>query len=125
MNSEQLRAAFEGAGWRIDRNPMLGEGNECDWYAWMSQRPTGWPDCEYNNKPPSLIAWPFLGRRPDGRGVDGVTFEVTGETHGRWLKLQMYTVRPDEAVQAANEAVIMLGAAWIGAAHAAHGKEGA
>lgn len=125
MNSEQLRAAMEAAGWRTERNPMRDDYNQCDWYAWLPKRPPEWPDCECNDKPPSLTLWPSFLRLPDGRAMSGVEFELTGETGGRWLKLRMYSVKPEEALPAVEEAKSLLGAAWIAAARATHGKEGA
>jgi hypothetical protein len=112
MPAEQLRAGLEAAGWRIDRDSMRDPMNRCDWYAWMPKRPADWPDCECNDKPPSLVIWPSYLRLPDGREMAGVEFEVTGESGGRWFKLRMYSVQPNEALAAAEEAVAGLGAAW-------------
>ncbi|MBH2008350.1 MAG: hypothetical protein I8H71_01485 [Xanthomonadaceae bacterium] len=41
-----------------------------------------------------------------------MTISVTGEKAGRWFKLQMYCIKSDEAIAAAEEALLMLGAAW-------------
>lgn len=112
MNQHELRSCVAAAGWRIERNPLRDEFNECDWYAWQSKRPPDWPDCECNDKPPSMTMWPSFGHLPGAREFGSVEFEVNGEMGGRWFQLRMYSVKPDEAMRAADEAVTALGAAW-------------
>ncbi len=112
MTQDELKAALSDAGWRIENNRLRGEYNECSWYAWHANRPSAWPDCQCNDKPPSLIIMPSYTRLPDGQEFSGVDIDLTGEMNGRWFKLKMYSVNTDEVLQAAEEAKRTLGAAW-------------
>lgn len=110
MRPDQLRAALEVAGWRVcEANEY--EMNECKWYAWLPKRPATWPDCECNDKPPSVTMRPFF-LTINGLDHGSVEFGLCGELHGRWHNLTMYSVAPDEAMDAIPEALKYLGAAW-------------
>lgn len=108
---DHLKAELQTAGWRFARNSDYPRTNNCDWYAWMPKRPQEWPDCECNDKPPAVSLHPFIFTM-DGRTHDSCEFQLTGQMHGRWYTLKMYSVGIDEAMQAAPEAIASLGAAW-------------
>lgn len=110
MRPDQLRAALEVAGWHFcEANEY--EMNECKWYAWLPKRPATWPDCECNDKPPSVTMRPFF-LTINGLDHGSVEFGLCGELHGRWHNLTMYSVAPAEAMDAIPEALKYLGAAW-------------
>lgn len=95
---DDFRAALEAAGWRIGIDSIKRDGNACNWYAWKRGAITG-PDCECNDKPPSLAVWPWLFDRAwaESRNVPnpgGVTLEICGESGGQWLKFQVYSLTP-------------------------------
>lgn len=109
MTFDELRAGLEAKGWQISRNPMRGQYNEIDWYGYS--RMTGVPDCDCNDKPPSLICEPS-SFEVGGHRHNNVAFSLTGETSGRWFKLEAYSVRPDEAIDAIPDVRALLGRAW-------------
>lgn len=47
---EKLSADLVQAGWRIERNTL-------GWYAWQPKRPDDWPNCQSNDKPPSVCVY--------------------------------------------------------------------
>lgn len=107
----KLRTDLEAAGWRFGRNGDYPRTNECEWYAWMPKRPADWPDCECNDKPPAVSLHPFLFTA-NGKTHDSSEFQLTGQMHGRWYTLKLYSVGLEEAMQAAPEAIASLGTAW-------------
>lgn len=108
---ENLRASLKAAGWRIAKKVMYESLDQCDWYAWQPKRPSDWPDCECNNKPPSLTLTPAL-LAVDGRTHGSATFSVCGEMGGKWYDLKLYAVPISEAGQTVGRATRSLGAAW-------------
>jgi hypothetical protein len=106
---EKLRADLVLAGWRIERNSLSDSRNLADWYAWHPKRPDDWPDCQYNNKPPSLCVYPYAFIDPKHAKVE---VEVCGELAGRWYKLRSYGIPAGEAMTALPKAIESLGAAW-------------
>jgi hypothetical protein len=107
---EQLRDDIKAAGWRIAKRPMhysIG----CDWYAWLSKRPSDWPDCESNAKQPSMTMTPSV-HEIHGNKHCCVTFALCGQMGGQWYDLKLYSVALDEAMQTIDQATRSLGAAW-------------
>lgn len=108
---EELKAELKTAGWRFAKKPMLSPLDRCDWYAWMPKRPADWPDCDCNDKPPSLTLHPSCIEIND-RLHTSVEFDLCGEKHGRWHALKVYPINLDEAIDAIPKATQHLGAAW-------------
>ena len=111
---EKLRADLVLAGWRIERNPLNDNLNLADWYAWHPKRPQDWPNCQCNNKQPSLCIYPYALNLPPQQEkiVANVEVEVCGELAGRWYKLRSYSITAGEAMEALPKITESLGAAW-------------
>lgn len=107
MTINELRAALEADGWHTSKQTFRDTG--VDWYAW--RRLAGAADCSCNEKPPSLIIIPYEFEH-DGLRHSSVQFEVCGEAGDRWLKLQAYSVKTDEAITAMPRCADLLRAAW-------------
>lgn len=107
-----LREELQAAGWRIAHKPISDASDLCEWYAWQPQRPKDWPDCECNDKPPSLTLHPFLFQmREHLHG--GAEISLCGEMHGQWYDLKLDSVRLEDAIATVPTAKRSLGAAWI------------
>lgn len=116
---DEFRASLEESGWRIAPNNLAGEHNLCNWYAWDVNRSGITPDCACNDKPPSLVVYPYDGWLNDHR-LDSMEIVITGETEtGEWLKLQAYSIKPGEFSAKYPIARARLVAAWS----AANGRE--
>lgn len=112
MKHKELREALVEAGWRFAKQVQSpGSLNQCDWYAWLPERPSDWPDCECNDKPPSFCIEPSVYNLT-GRLHASSEFQLRGEMHGQWYDLRMYSVPLDETMQAIPTALAHLGAAW-------------
>lgn len=110
---EKLRADLVLAGWRIERNSLNGRMNLVDWYAWHPKRPDDWPNCQCNNKPPSLCIYPYVFNLPQlEKTFANVEVEVCGEQAGRWYKLRSYSITAGEAIEVLPKITESLGAAW-------------
>ena len=110
---EKLRADLVMAGWRIERNSLKNNLNLVDWYAWHPKRPGDWPNCQCNNKPPSLCIYPYAFNLPQQeKTLANVEFEMCGELAGRGYKLRAYSVPASEALDALPKITESLGAAW-------------
>lgn len=110
---EKLRADLALAGWRIERNPLNGPVNRVDWYAWHPKRPGDWPNCQSNDKPPSLCIYPYAINLPQQEKTSAnVEVEVCGELAGRWYKLRSYSITAGESMEALPSITASLGAAW-------------
>ena len=107
LNTTKLQEYLKSAGWRIDKKPMQDQMDKCDWYAWQPKCPDDWPDCECNDKPPSLVITPTVFDVPGS-----VTFSLRGQMGGQWYCLKMYSVPMDDAMQTIGKATSGLGAAW-------------
>jgi hypothetical protein len=107
LNTTQLQAHLKAAGWRIDKKPTQDTMDKCDWYAWQPTCPDDWPDCEGNDKPPSLVITPTVFDMPGS-----VTFSLRGQMGGQWYDLWLYSVPIDDAIQTIDKATSSLGAAW-------------
>ena len=108
---ETLKSELESAGWHVGKKLFHDDSERCHWYAWNPTRPTDWPDCECNDKPPAISLHPS-SFEINGATHSGVQFELCGELHGRWHKLKMYSVSLDESIEAIPSATAFLGAAW-------------
>lgn len=110
---EKLRADLVLAGWRIERNTLNGPVNRVDWYAWHPKRPDDWPNCQSNDKPPSMCIYPYAFNLPQQeKTFANVEVEVCGELAGRWYKLRSYSITAGEAMEAMPSITASLGAAW-------------
>lgn len=110
---EKLRADLVLAGWRIERNSLNDRMNLVDWYAWHPKRTDDWPNCQCNNKPPSLCIYPYAFNLPQQeKTFANVEVEVCGELAGRWYKLSSYGITAGEAMSALPKITESLGAAW-------------
>ena len=110
---EKLRADLALAGWRIERNSLNDNLNLVDWYAWHPKRPSDWPNCQCNNKPPLLCIYPYAVNLPQQeKTFANVEVEVCGELAGRWYKLRAYSITAGEAMQTLPKITESLGAAW-------------
>jgi hypothetical protein len=108
---EQLRDDIKAAGWRIAKKSVYDSIDRCGWYAWLAKRPSGWPDCECNEKPPSLTMTPTVFDM-HGSAHGSATFALCGQMGGQWYDLKLYSVALDEAMQTIDQATRSLGAAW-------------
>ena len=72
------------------------------------------PHCTCNERPPSLILWPYSSpfNKHNAETHDSVEFEITGEAKGNWFKLKMYSVDMAEAIDKIPAAEKYLGGAW-------------
>lgn len=110
---EKLRADLVLAGWRIERNNLNDRMNLVDWYAWHPKRPDDWPNCQSNDKPPSMCIYPYAFNLPQQeKTFANVEVEVCGELAGRWYKLRSYSITAGEAMAALPKITESLGAAW-------------
>lgn len=109
---DSLRDNLLAAGWRVENNSIRDHGNLVNWYAWIPKRPDDWPDCECNDKAPALSLHPSYFVFSNGHAFSSVEFRLCGQMGGRWYDLKMYSVSPDEALAAADEALQVLGTAW-------------
>ena len=110
---EKLRADLVLTGWRIERNSLNDRMNIADWYAWHPKRPSDWPNCQCNNKPPSLCIYPYaVNLQQQEKTLANVEVEVCGELAGRWYKLRTYSITAGEAMEALPSITVSLGAAW-------------
>ena len=107
MSPDGLKSALESAGWRIDNDGLAGERTP-KWYAW--KRGKGLPDCECNDKPPSLCIKPW-DMAQFGHGVSA-EIDITGESGGQWYKLQAYGISADTLMDRLPEVTDRLGTAW-------------
>lgn len=107
LNTTQLQAYLKSAGWRIDKKPMQDPMDKCDWHAWQPKCQDDWPDCEGNDKPPSLVITPTVFDTPGS-----VTFSLRGQIGGQWYDLRLYSVPIVDAIQTIDKATSSLGAAW-------------
>ena len=106
-----LQDDIKAASWRIAKKPMYDSIDRCEWYAWLAKRPSDWPDCECNDKPPSMTMTPSV-LEIHGGAHGSVTFALCGQMGGQWYDLKLYAVALDEAMQTAEKATRILGAAW-------------
>lgn len=112
MQHEELRDRLQELGWRIAKNNVRKEYNEADWYAWQANRhDVDWPDCECNDKPPSIIIEPHQFQIGEHE-VSSVEFIVTGEAGGNWYNLRLYSVPFHDVEAKIGTAIKTLGAAW-------------
>ena len=88
LNTTKLQAHLKAAGWRIDKKPMQDPMDKCDWHAWQPTCPDDWPDCEGNNRPPSLVITPTVFDMPGS-----VTFSLRGQMGGKWYDLKRIPCR--------------------------------
>lgn len=107
MTMDELRAELEALGWRFGYNAHKPTG--VGWHAW--KRLPDWPDCELNNKPPSLGLTPYSAEA-NGKKWSSVEFSVCGEAQGQWFMLKLYSVQADDAIATIPKAEASLGAAW-------------
>lgn len=93
---DEFREKLQSEGWRVAPNNIAGLSNKCDWYAWSTDRDGIEPDCACNDKPPSLIIYPYDGWHGKTR-LDSIEIFITGETKtGEWLQLKAYSIKPNE-----------------------------
>lgn len=112
---DDFRAALQAAGWRIERDSLRSQHNDCNWYGWIPDR-TLTPDCRGNDKPPSWNVQPYEARVGDAHIV-GATLQIVGRAgDDDWLKLQVYTMHPSTFFERLPVARARLAAAWAAAA---------
>lgn len=112
MTPEQLKTALADQGFSFGVDHLRNTG--IDWYAW--RRLTNVPDCQCNDKPPSLVIYPYHVRLQD-RDWFSVEIEVTGQIHDeRWIKAKLYSVPMDEAIAHLPHAERVLSVVWNSAA---------
>lgn len=105
---DDLRPFLRAHGYRIeDPNPLRYPDNEVTWYAY---RPGDGPDCECNDKPPSLIVLPY--KRSANPEYESVMVEIRGEANGVWWMLNAYSLRPGEVLARLDAIERALLAAW-------------
>ena len=114
MTPEELESALVALGWRTSKAIFT---SSVDWYAWLprEKRPTSWPDCTSNEKPPSFCIEPHYYIN-GGVEHGSVEFRLCGEVPGgHWLDFRMYSVDMKDCIATIPAAREILGAAWIGA----------
>lgn len=109
ITQEALRAQLEQAGFTIYPNHKVQNINDAKWVA--VQRLDGLPDCECNDKPPSLFVYPFFYHL-NGAETRGVEFEVNAKMAGRWYKLTLHEINADDCMDTIERARRDLSAAW-------------
>ena len=111
MKLDQFKSQLQQDGWAISNHTLENRG--VDWYAWKSL--DGVPDCECNQKPPSICIMPW--RLHHGAIVlESCEVEVAGKAKGQWIRLEAYSVRIDEAIECLPRITEQLRAAWISVA---------
>ncbi len=115
MTMTEFRAAIEAAAWAIYESPSLAASSGVPWYACLGQADL--PDCQNNEKPPSLVAFPSAFE-VNGTVRESVEYDLAGEVAGQWIKLTAYAIPLDQALAALPRAKRMLRAAWMAAVEA-------
>lgn len=112
MTPDQLKAALTEQGFTIGSEQLRNRGIR--WYAY--RRMNAAPDCTSNDKPPSLIVWPFH-LAIDGRDWYSTEFEITGQINGTdWITSRIYSVPMDECLDTLPRAERVLTSVWNTAA---------
>lgn len=89
---DELKLWLESEGFTVGKNHLNFEMNNVGWYAWRRIEGT---DCECNDKPPSLVIWPY-SMVNYGETFESVEIEITGERKGVWWKLKAYAIQAKE-----------------------------
>lgn len=108
MNSKELYAQLEAAGWMFAT--AIDQTTGVSWYAY--KRLVGGKDCACNDKPPSLCIKPYDLHFGDVH-MESVDFEIAGEIAGnKWVSFKVYGVKYDEVLAEAESCTNTLKAAW-------------
>lgn len=89
---EEIKVWLESEGFTIGRDNMKSEMNTVDWYAW---RRIDGIDCECNDKPPSLVIWPYRYNH-SGQIFEPAEIEIIGKRKGVWWKLKAYAIQAED-----------------------------
>jgi hypothetical protein len=108
MNTKQLYAALEQAGWAMA--PQADTSTGVTWYAW--RRLKGAKNCLCNDKPPSLCIVPYS--LTFGEIVcESVQFEIRGQIEdGHWIGFKVYSVPFEDVIPQADMHADTLRKAW-------------
>lgn len=110
MTEYELKDKLIQLGWKISKNHFKSTYNDIGWYAWTSLKDI--PNCECNEKPPSLIIEPYQAFIGEEQLLRSVEFRLTGESKGRWYSLNLYSVPFHETEEVIPDAIKNLSAAW-------------
>jgi hypothetical protein len=112
MTPEVLKNALAAEGFKIAPNHL--RDSSVGWYAWRQLRDC--PDCALNDKPPSLIVYPYHINHAD-RDWYSVEFDLSGQLPtGEWLNAKVYSITMDEAIAKIPNAERILVTVWNAAA---------
>ena len=114
MNSKELFAALEQAGWRVEPDPLPARESRVKWYAF--RRLIGATDCVCNDKAPSLVIRPSEFEF-QGKIMRSADFEVVGEAGVGWINFKVYGVRFEDVLPNAEKYEEALRAAWEAVAY--------
>jgi hypothetical protein len=84
----EFREQLIAEGWKIGFNAFRSHDfNTCNWYAW--KRSSAKTECISNEKPPSLIVYPFHSKTQIQH--ENYEVELCGEVPTGWIKLLHYS----------------------------------
>jgi hypothetical protein len=107
MDSKQLYAALEQAGWSFGSSI---EDTGVSWYAY--RRLIGGKDCACNDKPPTLTIKPW-DQEFSGHRFQSAEFSVRGQlSDGKWVEFQVYSIKYDDVLSQADKCTKILCTAW-------------
>ena len=101
-------------GFRLAKNGLRGDMNECNWYAYRRSAIQA-RECECNDgKPMQIVVRPYkLVHQSIPSGIsESATVDVTGEAGGVWFTLSAYSLKPDELKERLGDVEAGLIAAW-------------
>ncbi|HEX2882781.1 MAG TPA: hypothetical protein VHO25_24850 [Polyangiaceae bacterium] len=114
---DQLRAALQADGWRIEKHGYEWKKTGVDWWAWKVF--DGFPDCTSNEKPPHVAIIPWVLTSQDHK-FSSVQIQVSGEVGGnQWVQFQAYSISMGQAQTVLPRTVDTPRAAWSAAAKTA------
>ena len=108
---EDLREWLRERGFKVSKDPLGSQGNECNWYAYKRTDHEA-RECECNEgKRMQVLIRPF-SYVLHGDIHESSEIELTGEVGGLWFTLKAYGVKHAELKKRVEEIERMLIDAW-------------
>lgn len=70
--------------------------NVCNWYSCLRQDDL--PECQCNEKPPQIVAWPSERQWHVCGPARNIGLEITAESDDVWVRVEAFNVPEDELV---------------------------